>query len=103
MIDGYAQHGDSNDALKLFLEMISKPYAVAPNAYTISCILHIWLLFVWVSRFMLMSPTTISMKHLCILWQTALSICTQSACGDVDIARNVFDSMPKRNQVSGHQ
>ena len=37
MIGGYAQYGDSNDALMLFSEMISKPHPIAPNAFTVSC------------------------------------------------------------------
>lgn len=102
MIGGYAQYGDSNDALKLFSEMISKPYAVAPNAYTISCILmacaHLAALrmgkqiHAYVTRHHEYEPSVYFVAN-CL-------IDMYSKCGDVDTARNVFDSMPKRNEVS---
>jgi len=102
MIGGYAQYGDSNDALKLFSEMISKPYAVAPNAYTISCILmacaHLAALrpgkqiHAYVARHHEYEASVYFVAN-CL-------IDMYSKCGDVDTARNVFDSMPKRNEVS---
>ncbi|XP_062231075.1 pentatricopeptide repeat-containing protein At5g16860-like isoform X2 [Phragmites australis] len=102
MIGGYAQFGNSNDALKLFSEMISIPYAVAPNAYTISCILmacaHLAALrmgkqiHAYVIRHH-QYETSVYFVANCL-------IDMYSKCGDVDTARNVFDSMPKRNDVS---
>ncbi|KAL6619519.1 hypothetical protein ACP70R_031800 [Stipagrostis hirtigluma subsp. patula] len=102
MIGGYAQYGDSNDALKLFSEMILKPYAVAPNAYTVSCILmacaHLAAL-----RVGKQIHAYIIRHHryeASVYFVANCLIDMYSKCGDVDTARNVFDSMPKRNDVS---
>lgn len=102
MIGGYAQYGDSNDALKLFSEMISKAHAVTPNAFTISCILmacaHLAALrmgkqiHAYVIRYHRYETSTYFVEN-CL-------IDMYSKCGDVNTARNVFDSMPKRNAVS---
>ncbi|KAJ1287421.1 hypothetical protein BS78_02G008800 [Paspalum vaginatum] len=102
MIGGYAQYGDSNDALNLFSEMISKPYAVSPNAYTISCIL--------MACAQLAALRMGKQIHAYIIrhhqYEASLYFVANclidmySKCGDVDTARNVFDIMPKRNEVS---
>lgn len=39
MIGGYAQHGDANDALKLFPQMFQQTDFIKPNAFTLSCAL----------------------------------------------------------------
>ncbi|KAF8765800.1 hypothetical protein HU200_008311 [Digitaria exilis] len=102
MIGGYAQYGDSNDALKLFSDMISKPYAVAPNAYTISCILmacaHLSALRV--GKQIHAYVTRHHQYEASMYFVANCLIDMYSKCGDVDTARNVFDSMPKRNEVS---
>ena len=102
MIGGYAQYGDSNDALKLFSEMILKPYAVAPNAYTISCILmacaHLDVLRV--GRQIHAYVTRHHQYEASMYFVANCLIDMYSKCGDVDTARNVFDNMPKRNEVS---
>ncbi|XP_025818441.1 pentatricopeptide repeat-containing protein At5g16860 isoform X2 [Panicum hallii] len=102
MIGGYAQYGDSNDALKLFSEMISKPYAVAPNAYTISCILMACahLAALRVGKQIHAYVTRHHQYEASMYFVANCLIDMYSKCGDVDTARNVFDSMPKRNEVS---
>ncbi|WRX30641.1 Pentatricopeptide repeat - like 10 [Theobroma cacao] len=39
MIGGYAQHGEANDALKLFSEMFQEDKSAKPNTFTICCAL----------------------------------------------------------------
>ncbi|KAL5232109.1 hypothetical protein ABZP36_030885 [Zizania latifolia] len=102
MIGGYAQYGDSNDALKLFMEMVSEPCGVAPNAFTISCVLmacaHLASLHMgkqihaYVLRHHRYEPSTYFVEN-CL-------IDMYSKCGDVDTARHVFNSMHLRNAVS---
>lgn len=102
MIGGYAQYGDSNDALKLFSEMISKPYAVAPNAYTISCVLMACahLAALRTGKQVHAYVTRHHQYETSVYFVANSLIDMYSKCGDVDTARNVFDSMPKRNEVS---
>lgn len=102
MIGGYAQYGDSNDALKLFSEMISEPHAVAPNAFTISCIL--------MACAHLSALRMGKQVHAYLVRQHRYEASTYfvanclidmySKCGDVDTARYVFDCMPQRNAIS---
>ncbi|KAH0972482.1 hypothetical protein GBA52_024638 [Prunus armeniaca] len=39
MIGGYAQHGEANEALELFYQMLRQDFPLKPNAFTISCAL----------------------------------------------------------------
>ncbi|XP_009591690.1 pentatricopeptide repeat-containing protein At5g16860 [Nicotiana tomentosiformis] len=101
MIGGYAQHGDANDALELFLAMLKDEYFVIPNAYTISCALvacarlsslrigrqiHAYVLRQGYE------PTMVFVAN-CLIDMYAKS-------GDADAARAVFDNMSQRNTVS---
>uniref|UniRef100_A0ACD5YF26 Uncharacterized protein n=3 Tax=Avena sativa TaxID=4498 RepID=A0ACD5YF26_AVESA len=102
MIGGYAQYGDSNDALMLFSEMISKPYPVAPNAFTVSCVLmacaHLSAL-----RMGKQIHAYVVRQHQYEASTYFVANCfidMYSKCGDVDTARSVFDSMPQRNAIS---
>ncbi|CAM0957195.1 unnamed protein product [Alopecurus aequalis] len=102
MIGGYAQYGDSNDALMLFSEMILKQHPVAPNAFTVSCVLmacaHLSALrmgkqiHAYVVRQHRYEASTYFVAN-CL-------IDMYSKCGDVDTARRVFDGMPQRNAIS---
>ncbi|KAK3135916.1 hypothetical protein QOZ80_5BG0425250 [Eleusine coracana subsp. coracana] len=102
MIGGYAQYGDSNDALELFSDMVSKQYAVAPNAYTVSCILmacaHLAAL-----RMGKQIHAYVIRHHrydASVYFVANCLIDMHSKCGDVDTARNVFDSMRTKNDIS---
>lgn len=102
MIGGHAQYGDSNDALKLFVEMISEPYGVAPNAYTISCILmacaHLAAIRIGkqIHAYVLRHHRYESSAY----FVANCLIDMYSKCGDVDTARHVFDSMSQKSAIS---
>ncbi|KAI5669307.1 hypothetical protein M9H77_19160 [Catharanthus roseus] len=102
MIGGYAQHGDANDALRLFSKMVSgtiKP--VVPNAFTISCALvacvrlNALRLGRQIHAYVLRNRYESAMLFIanCLIDMYAKS-------GDVDAGRIVFDSMSQKNIVS---
>ncbi|XP_021300029.1 pentatricopeptide repeat-containing protein At5g16860-like [Herrania umbratica] len=101
MIGGYAQHGEANDALKLFSEMFQEDKSVKPNTFTICCALmacahlaalrfgtqiHAYILRNWYESVLLF------MKN-CLIDMYVKS-------GDIHAARVVFDNMQQRNSVS---
>ncbi|XP_026389171.1 pentatricopeptide repeat-containing protein At5g16860-like [Papaver somniferum] len=99
MIGGYAQQGDANDSVKVFSEMMRG--SSTPNAFTISCVLMACSRLSAlrsgkeIHAYALRNRYENSMLHVanCL-------IDMYSKCGDVDAARNVFDNMKQRNDVS---
>nr|UPT48900.1 pentatricopeptide repeat protein AaPPR1035 [Agave angustifolia]UPT49142.1 pentatricopeptide repeat protein AaPPR613 [Agave angustifolia]UPT49192.1 pentatricopeptide repeat protein AaPPR1169 [Agave angustifolia] len=101
MIGGYAQHGDANSALQLFSQMLLEPKSVSPNDFTISCVLMACArlsalrfgkeIHAYVIRNRYESP---------VLFVANCLIDMYSKCGDIDVARRVFDKMPQKNAVS---
>ncbi|KAL6184432.1 hypothetical protein ACLB2K_045833 [Fragaria x ananassa] len=101
MIGGYAQHGEANEALELFYQMLRQDFNLKPNGFTICCALmscarlgalrsgkeiHAYIL----------RNQYDSMK----LYVANCLIDMYSKSGDVDAARVVFDNLEHRNEVS---
>ncbi|KAM7264353.1 hypothetical protein ACFE04_002036 [Oxalis oulophora] len=101
MIGGYAQHGEANEALKLFSELFQQDEPLMPNAFTICCSLMACArlcafrfgkqIHSYVLRNQYGSETVF--VNNCI-------IDMYSKCGIVDAARIVFDNMQLKNPVS---
>ncbi|KAG6511656.1 pentatricopeptide repeat-containing protein At5g16860-like [Zingiber officinale] len=100
MIGGYTQHGDANDALGLFSQMLLQSHSV-PNVFTISCAL--------------MASARLSALRLgkqihayvirnsiqgTMLFVANCLIDMYSKCGDVDAAQTVFNVILDKNFVS---
>ncbi|OVA18529.1 Pentatricopeptide repeat [Macleaya cordata] len=99
MIGGYAQHGDANDAMKLFSEMIQE-YSI-PNAFTISCVLMACARLAALRCGKQIHVYVIRNRYeSSMLFVANCLIDMYSKCGDVDAARNIFDKMKERNDVS---
>ncbi|VFR02919.1 unnamed protein product [Cuscuta campestris] len=102
MIGAYAQHGDANEALKLFSLMMKENRSfLIPNGFTLSCAL--------------MASARLSslragkqihgyiLRNQCETWMLFVSNCLidmYAKAGDIDTARTVFDTMALRNTVS---
>ncbi|KAL3513561.1 hypothetical protein ACH5RR_026278 [Cinchona calisaya] len=102
MIGGHAQHGEANDALGLFSEMVSdKNKLLVPNAFTISCALvacarlNALRLGRQIHAYVLRNRFESAMLFVanCLIDMYAKS-------GDVHAARFVFDSMGQKNTIS---
>ncbi|KAL5548449.1 hypothetical protein UlMin_003680 [Ulmus minor] len=101
MIGGFAQHGEANDALALFPQMLKPHNYTKPNAFTISCALnacaHLGALrfgkqiHAYVLRNQYDSETPFVSN--CLIDMYAKS-------GDIDAAQVVFDNMQQQNYVS---
>ncbi|XP_020110943.1 pentatricopeptide repeat-containing protein At5g16860 [Ananas comosus] len=101
MIGGYAQHGDANAALALFSQMISRPSAVSPNAFTISCILMACARLSALRFGKQIHGYVIRQRYEpAMLFVANCLIDMYAKCADIESARNVFDNMPQRNAVS---
>ncbi|MBA0749059.1 hypothetical protein Gogos_003022 [Gossypium gossypioides] len=101
MIGGYAQHGEANDALKLFFEMLQEGNSMKPNTFTICCALmacaHLAAL-----RFGKQIHAYILRNRYesVMLFMENCLIDMYSKSGDIHAARVVFDNMQHRNSVS---
>ncbi|MBA0663886.1 hypothetical protein Goklo_003968 [Gossypium klotzschianum] len=101
MIGGYAQHGEANDALKLFSEMLQEGNSMKPNTFTICCALmacaHLAAL-----RFGKQIHAYILRNRYesVMLFMENCLIDMYSKSGDMHAARVVFDNMQHRNSVS---
>ncbi|CAI9090044.1 OLC1v1024728C1 [Oldenlandia corymbosa var. corymbosa] len=102
MIGGHAQHGEANDALRLFSEMVSYPKKIlVPNSFTVSCALvacarlNALRLGRQIHAYVLRNGFESAMLFVanCLIDMYAKS-------GDVNAARLVFDTMNQRNTVS---
>ncbi|KAM1378109.1 hypothetical protein ACFX13_040246 [Malus domestica] len=101
MIGGYAQHGEANEALELFYQMLRKDCSLKPNAFTISCAL-----MACARLGALRSGKQIHafiVRNQCDSGKLFVANCLvdmYSKSGDIDAARVVFDYMQQRNAVS---
>ncbi|EPS66947.1 hypothetical protein M569_07825, partial [Genlisea aurea] len=101
MIGGYAQHGDSSDALMLLSEMVSDKRRLMPNGFTISCALVACArlgalrLGKEIHGYALRRRYGEAMQFIS---NCLIDMYTKS--GDVDGARAVFDGMKPKNVVS---
>ncbi|XP_057957996.1 pentatricopeptide repeat-containing protein At5g16860 [Malania oleifera] len=101
MIGGYAQHGEANDALQLFSEMLQQGNSIRPNAFTISCAL-VACARLGALRFgrQIHAYVLRNRYESVMLFITNCLIDMYSKSGDVDAAQVVFDNMHWRNAVS---
>lgn len=101
MIGGYAQHGDANDALELFSQMLQYGGNPKPNAFTISCALMACARLSSL-RFgkQIHAYVTRNRYEAAMLFVANCLVDMYSKCADIDAARTVFDRMPERNSVS---
>lgn len=102
MIGGHAQHGEANDALGLFSEMVSdEKKLLVPNAFTVSCALvacarlNALRLGRQIHAYVLRNRFESAMLFVanCLIDMYAKS-------GDVNAAQLVFDTMGQRNIIS---
>ncbi|CAL1352602.1 unnamed protein product [Linum trigynum] len=101
LIGGYAQHGDSNDALELFARMIKENKFLKPNAFTISCALMACARSNALSFGRQIHTYIIRNNYdLSVLYVPNCLIDMYSKTGDIDVARVVFNSMKHKNAVS---
>ncbi|XP_010261411.1 PREDICTED: pentatricopeptide repeat-containing protein At5g16860 [Nelumbo nucifera] len=101
MIGGYAQHGDANDALKLFTVMLSGANAMVPNAFTISCSLVACARLGALRSGKQIHAYVIRNRYESVMLFVANCLIEMySKSGDIDAARCVFDHMNQRNAVS---
>lgn len=101
MIGGYAQHGEANEALELFYQMLRQDCSLKPNGFTISCALMACARLgalrsgKQIHAYVLRNQYD-SMK----LFVGNCLIDMYSKSGDVDAARVVFNNLQHRNDVS---
>ncbi|XP_044461516.1 pentatricopeptide repeat-containing protein At5g16860 isoform X2 [Mangifera indica] len=101
IIAGYSQHGEANDALGLFAQMVLHDRFVKPNAFTLSCVLmacaHLAALRFGkeIHTFVLRNQYE---SNMLFVDNSLLDMYSKS--GDINAARVVFDNMPQRNAVS---
>ncbi|XP_010912774.2 pentatricopeptide repeat-containing protein At5g16860 [Elaeis guineensis] len=101
MIGGYAQHGDSNAALELFSQMILKASSVAPNAFTISCVLMACARLAALRFGKQIHAYVIRNRYEpAMLFVANCLIDMYSKCGEIHAAQRVFNRMPQKNAVS---
>lgn len=100
MIGGFAQHGDANDAMGLFSQML-KTSSVVPNAFTVSCALMACarLSALRLGKQIHAYVTRNRYKGTKLFVANCL-IDMYAKCGDVYAAQNVFNLMPAKNSVS---
>ena len=101
LIGGNAQHGEANEALKIFSQMLQPDNFVMPNAFTISCALMACARL-GALRFGRQIHAYVLRNHFqsAMLFVANCLIDMYSKSGDVDAARVVFDNMHQRNGVS---
>ncbi|XP_074366966.1 pentatricopeptide repeat-containing protein At5g16860 [Apium graveolens] len=101
MIGGYAQHGEANDALQLFGEMLAQNKYVMPNAFTISCALMACARLAAL-RFGRQIHAYVIRNHFesSTFFVANCLIDMYVKSGDVDTARVIFDNMDNKNSVS---
>ncbi|WOL12763.1 hypothetical protein Cni_G21531 [Canna indica] len=101
MIGGYAQHGDANDALGLFSQMLSEASSAMPNAFTISCALMACARLSALRLGKQIHAYVIRNRYKgTMLFVANCLIDMYSKCGSLEAAQNVFNVMPDKNSVS---
>lgn len=103
MIGGYSQHGEANDALELFSDMLKqndyKP--TMPNAFTISCALMACARLAALRLGRQIHAYVIRNRYESdVLFVDNCLIDMYVKSGDLDVARIVFDNMNQTNVVS---
>ncbi|KAF6143790.1 hypothetical protein GIB67_016711 [Kingdonia uniflora] len=99
MIGGHAQYGDANSALELFSEMLRG--ANTPNGFTISCSLMACARLGGLRSGKEIHAFVIRNRYESVMLFVANCLIDMySKCGDVDAARNVFDGMLQKNDIS---
>ncbi|ESQ41681.1 hypothetical protein EUTSA_v10012670mg [Eutrema salsugineum] len=101
MISGYSQHGDANEALKLFSEMFEQDSRPRPNAFTISCALVACasLAALRIGK-QIHAYALRNQQNAIPLFVSNCLIDMYAKCGDIGNGRLVFDSMKGRNEVT---
>ncbi|CAN8300220.1 unnamed protein product [Cochlearia groenlandica] len=101
MVGGYSQHGDANEALKLFTEMFAQDYRTRPNAFTISCALVACasLAALRIGK-QIHAYALRNQQNAVPLFVSNCLIDMYAKCGDINDARLVFDNMMERNEVT---
>ncbi|CAH9105526.1 unnamed protein product [Cuscuta epithymum] len=102
MIGAYAQHGDANEALKLFSSMVKENLSlVIPNGFTLSCALMACarLSSLRVGQ-QIHGYILRNQYETCMLFVSNCLIDMYAKSGDIDTARTVFDIMAYKNTVS---
>ncbi|KDP42927.1 hypothetical protein JCGZ_23869 [Jatropha curcas] len=101
MIGGYAQHGEANDSLELFSQMLKQDRSVKPNAFTISCSLMACARLAALRSGREIHAYVLRNQYDSdVLYVANCLIDTYSKSGDIDVARVVFDNMKHKNAVS---
>ncbi|KAK9078745.1 hypothetical protein SSX86_002803 [Deinandra increscens subsp. villosa] len=104
MIGGYSQHGEANDALELFSQMVNqnnnKP--TKPNAFTISCVLMACSRLAALRLGKQVHGYVLRRRYekSDVLFVDNCLIEMYVKSGDVDVARVVFNNMSQTNVVS---
>ncbi|KAL3840371.1 hypothetical protein ACJIZ3_024962 [Penstemon smallii] len=101
MIGGYAQHGEANDALVLFSEMLRGKCNIMPNGFTISCALVACARLGALRQGREIHAFVLRNRYdEAMLFVSNCLIDMYAKSGDVNAARAVFDNMTKKNEVS---
>ncbi|KAL9234291.1 hypothetical protein vseg_009176 [Gypsophila vaccaria] len=100
LIGGHAQHGDANEAIKLFSRMLQQTHTL-PNAFTISCVLmacaQLGALRIGEQ---VHAYTLRNQLEPALLFVANCLIDMYSKSGNIDAAQIIFNSMRERNAVS---
>lgn len=102
MIGGYAQHGEANDAIELFSQMLFKQEtSLKPNAFTLSCVLMACARLGALRLGRQIHAYALRHENESeVLYVANCLIDMYSKSGDIDAAQTVFDNMKVRNAVS---
>lgn len=101
MIGGYAQHGEANDALQLFSDMLTQQEYIMPNAFTISCALMACARLAALRFGRQIHAYVIRNRYeSAMLFVANCLIDMYVKSGDVDTARVIFDKLQNTNAVS---
>ncbi|WOH01813.1 hypothetical protein DCAR_0521198 [Daucus carota subsp. sativus] len=100
IIGGYAQHGEANDALQLFGEMLTNYKYVMPNEFTISCALMACARLAALRFGRQIHAYGIRNHFGSSTFVANCLIDMYVKSGDVDTARIIFDNMDNKNSVS---
>ncbi|CAL8167243.1 unnamed protein product [Prunus armeniaca] len=101
MIGGYAQHGEANEALELFYQMLRQDFPLKPNAFTISCALMACARLGALRCGKQIHAFVLRNQYDFVkLFVANCLVDMYSKSGDIDAARVVFDYMQQRNAVS---
>eukprot|EP01018_Ginkgo_biloba_P018926 Gb_05127 [translate_table: standard] len=98
MISGYARHGHGEEALKLFWQMQS--LGLKPNEFTIASVLGACSSQLALEQAKQVHAHIINTGYVSNVFLGSALVDIYAKCGNLEDARNVFDEMPERNDVS---